>query len=118
MTSDDRLNLIRYVASAPDSDALLAEFGRVFRRSSDTDSRTKGTPAPGNPAWMDSREARVYVGCKSMKGWCAWRKRYAVVPRADGRVAKLDLDRVRKLQRAKKRHMHPNSLANLNRGLA
>lgn len=68
-------------------------------------------------AWLSGVEAQRYLGLRSIKGWYAWRKRYAIVPRADGRVAKGDLDRVRRVQRTTKRRMHPNSLANLNLGV-
>jgi hypothetical protein len=62
--------------------------------------------------WFSSREAQLYVCCKTLNAWYAWRHRHGVIARANGSVAKADLDRI--LSRRKPRRiMHPASLANL-----
>lgn len=71
--------------------------------------------------WFDAATAAAYVPCLtkdrstiSLKAWYAWRRRHGVIPRANGSVAKRDLDRV--LSRRKPRRvMHPASLANLSK---
>lgn len=62
--------------------------------------------------WFDSRTAMAYVPCKSLNAWYAWRSRHGIIPRANGSVAKADLDRELK-RRKRTRVMHPKSLANL-----
>jgi hypothetical protein len=62
--------------------------------------------------WFNSRTAAAYVPCKSVKAFYMWRRRHGVVARANGSVAKADLDRVLALHR-RPRVMSPASLANL-----
>lgn len=62
--------------------------------------------------WFSSREAQRYVCCKSLKSWYVWRSRHGIIPRANGSVAKADLDRVLNT-RKRRRVMAPASLANL-----
>lgn len=65
--------------------------------------------------WFSAAEAAAYVPCKTVKAWYEWRRRHGIVPRANGSVAKADLDRV--LRRRKvRRVMAAASLANLRRG--
>jgi hypothetical protein len=71
---------------------------------------------PFHGPWFDSKTAAAYVPCKTVKAWYEWRKRHGIVARANGSVAKADLDRVLRL--GKRKHTggaarHPNSLANL-----
>ena len=62
--------------------------------------------------WFSAKEAQHYVPCKSLGAWYAWRCRHGIVARANGSVAKADLDRI--LNRRKpKRVMAAASLANL-----
>lgn len=62
--------------------------------------------------WFDAKTAAAYVPCKTVKAWYVWRKRHGLIARANGSVAKADLDRV--LSRRKpRRQMAPASLANL-----
>ncbi len=64
--------------------------------------------------WFSSREAQLYVTCKSLKSWYEWRRKHGIVPRNNGSVAKADLDRALRL-RTPRRVMHAASLANLSR---
>jgi len=62
--------------------------------------------------WFDSRTAQLYVCSKSLKAWYIWRKRHGIIARANGSVAKADLDR--ELRRRKPhRVMAKASLDNL-----
>lgn len=62
--------------------------------------------------WFSSREAQRYVPCKTLSAWYRWRRRHGIIARANGSVAKADLDRVLRARKPK-RVMHPASLANL-----
>ena len=64
--------------------------------------------------WFDSKTAAAYVPCRTLKAWYAWRRRHGIIKRANGSVAKADLDRVLR-RRKPRRLMHPASLANLQR---
>lgn len=66
--------------------------------------------------WFNARTAAAYVPCKSVKAFYMWRTRHGVIPRANGSVAKADLDRALALRRKSRRVMHPRSLANLEHG--
>ncbi len=69
--------------------------------------------------WFDAKTAALYVPCKTVKAWYQWRDRHGIVKRANGSVAKADLDRALKLTRTPRRGgsvRHPHSLANLTRG--
>lgn len=62
--------------------------------------------------WFTAKEAQYYVPCKSLKSWYVWKHRHGIIARANGSVAKADLDRV--LNRRKpKRVMAQASLDNL-----
>lgn len=63
--------------------------------------------------WLNSRAAQRWVGCKTLKGWYAWRRRHHIVPRANGTVAKRDLDR--ELAKKRTHRMAAASLRNLRR---
>lgn len=70
--------------------------------------------------WLKAEAARAYVGCKTLKGWYEWKRRYGIVKRRNGTVARADLDRaLRGKAEAPRRHLggggtrNPNSLANL-----
>ncbi len=64
--------------------------------------------------WFNAKTAAAYVPCKTVKAWYVWRVRHGIIARANGSVAKADLDRV--LNRRKPRRvMNPVSLANLRR---
>jgi len=73
---------------------------------------------PFRGPWFDSKTAAAYIPCTdrrggiSVKAWYAWRRRHGVIPRANGSVAKADLDRILR-RRKPRRVMHPASLANL-----
>lgn len=69
---------------------------------------------PFKGPWLRSRQAQAYVGCKSLKGFYAWRRRHGVPYRSNGTVNKADLDRAL-LPKKTLRRIHPNSLANLRR---
>jgi hypothetical protein len=72
------------------------------------------TPArdPFAGPWFDAKTAAAYVPCRTVKAWYVWRKRHGIIQRANGSVAKADLDRV--LSRRKPRRvMAAASLANL-----
>jgi hypothetical protein len=62
--------------------------------------------------WFSAREAQLYVPCKSIKAWHAWKRRHGIITRNNGSVAKADLDRVLR-RRKPRRVMHANSLRNL-----
>jgi len=63
--------------------------------------------------WFTSREAAAYIPCKSLIAYYAWRRRHGIVPRANGSVAKADLDRALDARRKPRRKMAAASLANL-----
>ncbi len=63
--------------------------------------------------WLTSREAQAYVRCKTLKGFYEWVRRHHIVRRANGTIAKADLERALKIKRI--RRMHPESLKNLRR---
>jgi len=44
--------------------------------------------------WFSAKEAAAYVPCKTMAAWYVWRRRHGILARANGSVAKADLDRV------------------------
>lgn len=62
--------------------------------------------------WFSSREAQAYIPCRSLKAFYMWRKRHGIIARANGSVAKADIDRELR-KRKPRRVMHPASLANL-----
>lgn len=64
--------------------------------------------------WFDAKTAAAYIPCKTVKAWYAWRRRHGIIARANGSVAKADLDRVLR-RRKPRRVMHAASLANLQR---
>ena len=70
--------------------------------------------------WFDAKTAAAYIPCRgrdgeiSLKAWYAWRRRHGVIARANGSVAKADLDRILR-RRKPRRVMHQASLANLQR---
>lgn len=61
--------------------------------------------------WFNSRQAMAYIPCASLDAFYHWRKRYGLIARGNGSVAKADIDRI--LRRRSHRGRHPNSLANL-----
>lgn len=64
--------------------------------------------------WFTAKTAAAYIPCKTVRAWYDWRKRHGIVARANGTVAKADLDR--ELRRTSGRALngrHPHSLANL-----
>jgi len=63
--------------------------------------------------WLTSVEAAAYVPCKSIKGWYEWRRRHGIVCRANGTVARADLDKALAMKQRRVWRMHPRSLANL-----
>lgn len=67
--------------------------------------------------WFDARTAAAYIPCRTVKAWYAWRRRHGIIARANGSVAKADLDRVLR-RRKPRRVMHPASLANLHHRIA
>lgn len=80
-----------------------------------TPSGLNKAPAERDPfagPWFDAKTAQLYVPCKSIKSWHLWKRRHGIIARANGSVAKADLDR--ELRRRKpRRQMHPASLSNL-----
>jgi hypothetical protein len=62
--------------------------------------------------WFDSKTAAAYIPCKTLKGFYEWCRRHHIVRRANGSVAKADIDRALKAKR-RPRRIHPNTLANL-----
>lgn len=67
--------------------------------------------------WFSAKEAAAYVPCKTVNAWYVWRNRHGIIPRANGSVAKADLDR--ELRRRKPRRvMATASLANLRKATA
>jgi hypothetical protein len=75
---------------------------------------------PMTETWLNAEAARAYVGCKTLKGWYEWRRRYGVVKRQNGTVNRFDLDRALRVRAALPQRIrggghtrHPNSLANL-----
>lgn len=67
--------------------------------------------------WFSSREAAAYIPCKSVNAFYMWRRYHGVIPRANGSVAKADLDRVLNRRKAR-RVMAVASLANLRKPVA
>ncbi len=65
--------------------------------------------------WLSSCEAQLYVPCRTLKGWYEWRRRHGIIARANGSVAKADLDRALSLRGKRPRRMAAASLANLKR---
>jgi hypothetical protein len=66
--------------------------------------------------WFSAREAAAYIPCKNVKAWYEWRRRHGIVPRANGSVAKADLDRALRVpggRRGGGSTRNPNSIANL-----
>lgn len=64
--------------------------------------------------WFNSRTAAAYVPCRSLKSWYLWRDRHGIIPRANGSVAKRDIDRALRIPR-KRFTPSPASLANLSK---
>lgn len=64
--------------------------------------------------WFDTRTAQEYIPCKTPSAVYAWCRRYHVVRSGDGKIAKADIDRVKRSPRPRRR-MSPNSLANLSK---
>ncbi len=62
--------------------------------------------------WFSSREAQLYVCCKSLKSWYEWRRSHGIIPRNNGSVAKADLDRALRVAKPR-RVMAKASLDNL-----
>jgi hypothetical protein len=62
--------------------------------------------------WFSPREGQLYVCCKSVKAFYEWRRRHGIIARANGSVAKRDLDRVL-ARRKPRRVMAAASLDNL-----
>ncbi len=62
--------------------------------------------------WFSTATAARYVCSKNPKAFREWRRRHGFIPRANGSVAKADLDRVLR-RRKPRRVMHAASLANL-----
>ena len=73
--------------------------------------------------WFDATTAAAYIPCRakdggiSLKAWHAWKRRHGIIARANGSVAKADLDRVLR-RRKPRRVMHPASLENLRKRIA
>lgn len=63
--------------------------------------------------WFDSKTAAVYVCCKNVRAFYAWRKRHGIIARSNGSVCKADLDKALKITRPTSRGRSPASLANL-----
>ena len=63
--------------------------------------------------WFDAKTAALYIPCKTVKAWYQWRDRHGIVTRANGSVAKADLDRALRVKKPTKRGLHPNSQRNL-----
>lgn len=64
--------------------------------------------------WFTCKQAAAYIPCKTVKAFYEWRKRHGLIARANGTVAKADIDRILR-RRKPRRLMHPRSLANLQR---
>lgn len=62
--------------------------------------------------FFSSRTAAAYVCSKSLRGFYEWCRRHGIIRRANGSIAKVELDRVLRRKRAK-RVMAATSLANL-----
>lgn len=75
-------------------------------RTPDTAERAREFAGP----WLGVETAVAYIPCKSRKAFTDWCRHHGVIRRANGSVAKRDVDRV---LRRKPRRMHVNSLANL-----
>lgn len=75
-----------------------------------------GQDDPWQRPWLTMRQAAIYVGNRSLKAFYIWRKRHGIVCRANGTVARRDLDRALDPRLKRRRVMHPASLANLQRG--
>lgn len=62
--------------------------------------------------WFDTKTAAAYIPCRTVRAFYEWRRRHGVIARANGSVAKADLNRI--LRRRKvRRVMASASLANL-----
>lgn len=64
--------------------------------------------------FFSSREAAAYIPCKSLKAFYEWCRRHGLLRRANGSIAKVDLDRELR-RRRRRRPMAAASLANLRR---
>lgn len=62
--------------------------------------------------WFSSREAMAYIPCKSLNAFYQWCRAHGIVRRANGSIAKRDIDRELD-PRNRRRGRHPNSIANL-----
>lgn len=63
--------------------------------------------------WFNSRQAMAYVPCPTLNAWYMWRNRHGIIPRANGSVARADIDRVLNLRNKKRRRVSAKSLENL-----
>lgn len=63
--------------------------------------------------WFSSRDAQRYIPCTSLRAVYAWCQRHGIVRRANGSIAKADIDRVLSPRNRKPRQMAAASLANL-----
>ncbi len=65
--------------------------------------------------WFSNAEGAAYVCCKTVNAFYEWKRRHHIVSRANGSVAKADLDRALRVRRKTLRGTHPNTLANLHK---
>jgi hypothetical protein len=80
------------------------------------DTAQRGAPFTFRGPWFGAAEAAAYIPCRSLNAFYVWCHRHGIVRRANGSVAKADLDRVLSPRRRTVRRMAPASLANLRRG--
>ncbi|HVQ15601.1 MAG TPA: hypothetical protein VMS40_18495 [Vicinamibacterales bacterium] len=68
--------------------------------------------------WFDAKTAALYIPCKSVHAFYDWRKYHGIIARANGSVAKADLDKVLKRPQHANggSRRNPASLANLDKG--
>lgn len=68
--------------------------------------------------WFNSRQAQAYIPCASLRAVYAWCQRHGIVRRANGSIAKADIDRVLNPRNRVRRRMAAASLANLRKRTA
>lgn len=64
------------------------------------------------PVWLTTRQAWLFLGCKTLKATYQWIRHHGIVRRSNGTIARRDLERELARPRRKKQ-MAATSLANL-----
>jgi hypothetical protein len=106
------MNAETYTPIEPKRTQQQADFAKTPRTT-----RVRLAPAepPAFSVWLNSRQAAAYVPCPTLNAWYMWRNRHGIVPRANGSVAKADIDRALSLRNKKRKRVSPKSIANLRR---